>query len=142
MNLSTHYDIQSFVPRDVFERFGMKSVWFIDKRIVRLAEWCYDEIGMAVINDWASGGHHDSRGFRPCSDTEGATFSQHRYGRAVDLVFPHLPSYDRIRQVIIANFKYLNETYGLTTMEADTPSWLHLDLRLTLQEDLLIVPYK
>lgn len=30
----------------------------------------------------------------------------------------------------------------LTTIEAGTPTWLHVDIRFTGSDDLLIVPYR
>jgi hypothetical protein len=46
-----------------------------------------------------------------------------------------------VRQDIIDHYPLYREA-GVTTIEAETPTWVHVDCRNTRQETLLIVPYK
>lgn len=139
--VSKNFMIQEFVPRDVYQRFGESSIWFIDQRIITLAQHFRDLFGPLTVNNWHAGGLFDSRGFRPCTDPDGAKFSQHRFGRAVDLVFDDEPA-EFIREYIRKNFIHLNQEFGLTTIEKDTPTWVHVDLRYTGLEHLMEVPFK
>ena len=61
-----------------------------------------------VANTWYWGGRHQWRGFRTCDCTVGADYSQHRYGRASDLMPVEVTS-EEIRNDIIQgeNFLYI-----------------------------------
>lgn len=56
--------------------------------------------------------------------------SQHRYGRALDLIPMRAPA-ETIRQAIIEDLEMVRDddgTFLVTAMEADV-SWLHIDCR-------------
>jgi hypothetical protein len=101
-------------------------------------------IGPAIINTWNMSryielmGYIQYAGYRPMDCEEGAAFSQHKFGRAFDIKFPHLNSlsreakvreYDSIRGWLAMNknnYPELREAlrgleYGIT--------WLHVDTR-------------
>lgn len=137
---SKYFIIQEFVPRSIFERFGNDSTWFIDPNLVAFCDWLREFTAQPItINTWHRAGVWDNCGFRPPSTTTGASLSQHRFGRAVDL---HVANYaaEQIRNIIRLNFRELNEKFGITTIEKDTPSWVHVDTRWTGKNELLEVP--
>jgi hypothetical protein len=95
----------------------------LDDRMIKTADVIREYFGKPVqINTWASGGDRRWSGLRDQSCTIGADISQHRYGRALDMIVCGIPA-EEIRAEIIANqecFKYI------TRME-DGVSWLHID---------------
>ena len=138
MKISDHFYLQEFVPESIYKRFGNRALWFIDPRLVSIAEWIRDYVDTPIlINNWHMGGSRQFSGFRPPECKVGAALSQHRYGRAMDIVIPKVPA-PQVQEVIQSNFVFL-KTLGLTTMEAHTRTWTHLDVRQTGASHLLLV---
>lgn len=138
--ISTNFYITEFVPQDVFVKFQEKSIWFIDRRIILLAEFIRSRFGKPlIINNWSSGGKYQYRGFRPRSSNIGAEFSQHRMGRAVDFNVMTKEA-GEVSEEIIKNF-IIYKKAGLTTIEDPlfTINWTHVDIRDTNSDELLIV---
>jgi len=163
MQISKSFDIREFVPKGIFETFGVKSTWFINERVIKLAEFYkarflayyqakyngkVKDVGI-IINDWHKGGTKQWRGFRPRSYNEGAENSQHRFCNAFDcdiiIVFAdgktEEADYPEIHFVIMANQKEFMEA-GLSAIEdvSIAATWLHSDCRyIPNQEKILIV---
>lgn len=138
MKLTNNFSLQEFIDPDTYKRFGSSSVWFIDPKIVTLAQFIRERLGKpCTINNWASGGSYQYSGFRPPKCSVGASMSQHRFGRAIDLKVKGMKA-DEVREDIIKNFDIYKKA-GLTTIEdgAYAPTWCHIDIRDT--EGLLIV---
>ncbi len=139
--ISKNFVIQEFVPDDIYRRYGNSSIWFIDKQIVQLAQFIRDWFGKPVIiNNWHTGGAYRESGFRSPLTTTGATYSQHKSGRALDIKISGVDP-EEIRNDIRSNFKLFN-AHGLTTIEKDTSTWTHVDGRNTGKDKLFEVGYK
>lgn len=140
MKVSKHFVIQEFVPKEIYDRFGDKSIWFIDPIIIRVAQFFRDRYNVSIIiNDWHMGGKRTLSGFRPPSTKLGAGLSQHRFGRAIDLKWKGLDP-ETIRKDIKENQKEFLAV-GLTTVEKGTDSWIHCDCRNTGMNEIYFVPY-
>jgi hypothetical protein len=141
MRISKDFFIQEFVPPSIFQQFGEKSIWFIDPKIIVMAQFIRDRYGKPItINNYSLGGTFQYSAFRDHECTIGATNSQHRQGRAIDFRIQGMSPLE-IRTDIIRNFESFRSS-GLTTIEGGTPTWTHIDCRLTKMDSLLIVPYK
>ena len=139
--ISKNFIIQEFVPEDIYKRYGNSSIWFIDKKIVDIAQLLRTNFGKPVyINNWHLGGARQESGFRVPNTTTGATLSQHKSGRAIDIRIKDFES-EEIREYIRNTFTIWNEI-GLTTIEEKTPTWVHLDCRWTGMTLLKEVAYK
>jgi len=144
-NIITNFDIEEFVPPEVFKDFGMNSKWFINKIVVNLAQFIRDYFEKTVtINNWSywkpgMGGNYKERGFRLPDSKTGAKLSQHRLGNACDFSIKGLTA-DEVRAEIM---KFGDEflDVGLTTMESAqfSPTWCHIDCRNTGLNKILIV---
>lgn len=131
MYIPKYFKLQEFFPKDYFNqtysKLGERMWLLIDNRILWTADHLRERYGPMIANDWLwrVNNGNNYRGFRPSDCTIGATFSQHRFGRALDCKFKHV-DVEEIRQEIIQNdafdFKYI------TTVEMDV-SWLHFDCR-------------
>ena len=139
MALSKNFVIQEFVYPEIFDQYGEKAQWFIDKRIVQACQLLRDKLGVPIkINDWHSEGRYKESGLREFDTETGAKYSQHKFGAAADLKIGDLDG-EEMRDIVK---KYWTDLKGLiTTIEDDTPTWLHIDCRWTFDPDtLFIVP--
>lgn len=138
---SKYFSIHELVPENMFNYLGAeRCMWLIDVRLWPLLDAFREYFKVPIIvNNWHTGGKFNESGWRGSDSKTGASLSQHRYGRAADLKFTGLTDYDEIREEVKKNFALFE---GLTTIEADTPTWLHVDIRNTGSNELLIVPYK
>ena len=129
--LETDFYIEEFVPKEVYQKFGDASIWFVNPNIILFTQWLKEHRSSSIIiNDWKWGGKYNYSGFRPKSCNIGAEFSQHRLGNALDVKVPgYKPSI--IRDLIRTNFTSLNEKFKLSTIEKGTLTWTHIDFRYT-----------
>lgn len=140
MKLSPHFSIEEFVPPNIFNVWKKRSIYFLDKRIIDLAEFHRNFFGLPVtVNTWADGGNLSLRGFRPPATTIGGKLSQHRFSRAYDSNTEGMTPKE-VYDAILANEKVFMQA-GLTTLEdvAYTKTWNHLDNRWTGLDHILIV---
>lgn len=127
--LNKYFYTDEFVPREIYEKFKGNSMWFISKAVVESAYHLRTKFGPATVNNWYDGGEFSYSGYRPPTCTIGAPLSMHRCGKAADLKFKNA-SPEEVRDYIKANAK-LFLAFGLTTIEKDTPTWVHIDCRYT-----------
>lgn len=133
--------IEEFVSRHIFTAMRANSIRLLDQTILDIAQgvrnW-YD--APIVINNWHNAGTFQNRGFRAANSTVGATYSQHKFGRAIDINVRGITP-QRMYKDIMDDKKYFMDI-GVTCIEdiAHTPTWIHLDCRITnLLNDILIV---
>ena len=144
-----YFQIQEFVPPDVYATRGVKAWSLIDEREIITCDALRKRYGPIYINTWHLVRQPFSQSFQWSGlrtvdyygdylDPENPTaeeylsalakfersFSQHKYGRATDKKFMKITA-EEVRQDILANpslFPYIN------SMELGT-SWLHSDCR-------------
>lgn len=164
MKVSKNFDIREFVPKEVWDAYGKKSTWFINERVVKLAqfykdyftkhfknEWGDDKVKSVIIkvNDWHYGGSMQYRGFRPIWYDKGGKLSQHRQANAFDCdIIVSMTDgsrkeadYSSIHRVILGDQTTFMRN-GLAAIEdvAFAPTWLHSDCRwIPNQKDILVV---
>ena len=144
IKVSKNFYLDEFIPRNIYRRYGAKSIWFLDPRLIQLAQGLRDFLGVPVtVNNWANGGRRQYSGYRPPRTNVGAYYSQHKFGRALDVQVNlgalDLSSYEDLREVIKINYPYF-KALGLTCIEKSTKTWLHLDMRHTDSDELMEVP--
>ena len=140
MKISDHFSLEEFVPQGIFNQYGQKAQWFVDPRLITLAEAVRLFFAKPVtINNWHTGGQFNYRGFRDPDCTVGAKLSQHRMGRAIDINVAGMTPQEVYKAILGASAYFMGK--GLTTMEdiASTPTWCHLYIRQTNQSSILIV---
>lgn len=143
MKLTKNISLQEVVPKVTFDKWGVNSIRFIDKRIVFAAQSMIDRYGTCIINNWSSGGQFDGRGYRPPTEETGGKESQHRFGRAIDLDPTKITPQEMFADIM--KNQELILSFGITTVEdiTMTPTWIHIDNRQVVwegkQDKLLIV---
>ncbi len=145
MKYSKYFTIQELVPQEIFHQFGGRSSQFLDHRAKDLLDAIRELVGQPItINDWNTGGLFSQSGYRVPDTLVGGKLSQHKFGRGFDLKIElndKIKSYEDFRNLIRENFTELNKL-GLTTIELNTPSWLHIDMRFTGITTLYEVPFR
>jgi len=122
-----HFKIQELVDPLTFKDRGDKSLELLEPKLLWTIDQMREKFGSITINSWLWGGQYKYSGFRPKHTSVGATYSQHRLGRAFDLKFKNHTA-DEIRAYIKVHsnddiFKYI------TCIENNTPTWVHIDCR-------------
>ncbi len=119
--------LYELVPRAVFElhQAGRLDAWLLfDPRVLITADTIRDFFGLPLYaNNWHWGGNKDSRGWRPGDDPDGAEYSQHKYGRALDCMVKGMTG-AAVRDVILNH----QEHFPLITRVEDGTPHLHYDV--------------
>ena len=140
MQISKDFWLNEFLPPEIYE-MSPAGILFLDPRIVTICQFIRDRFNKpVVINGQFNGKEFVHSGYRDPLCSEGAMFSQHKFGRAADIKMEGV-NYEEIRQDIIKNWDTYRK-FGLTTIESGTPTWLHVDCRWTDLDTLYIVKMK
>ena len=127
------FKAEELVPPNIYNELDgniNKICFLFDNRLL----WTIDQIrrkyGPCIINNWKSDGMFSERGLRDFNSKTGAKWSQHKFGRAIDIdiyqgsdLSTRIPP-QKIRQDILDDpwcdsFKYI------TALEMDI-NWLHI----------------
>ena len=123
------FTIGEMVPRDIIEGYqdNLQKLWLLfDPRVLWTNDALRRRYGKLVMNTYPWGGDSQYRGFRPWDSSTGAMLSQHKFGRASDLV-PVDVTAEEIRQEIRER-PDLDEFKHMRAIENGT-AWLHYDVR-------------
>jgi hypothetical protein len=126
-----YFALNELVPPDVIQARGEQAWQLMDERILRGADWLREKFGPCVINGKFGGKGFSESGLRSPFTTTGAKWSQHKFGRAVDLKFLKV-NVKEVYDYILANQPEARAN-GITCVEniIDTKGqWLHIDCRL------------
>jgi hypothetical protein len=126
-----NFELYEFLPRDFYNQWypvrGEKLWTMFDDRVLRSAQAIRERYGKMEANTWYwPGGKHQYRGWRPQFCEVGAKLSDHKGGRALDLV-PAEESVEKIRADILADPFHPDFVY-ITALEMNI-SWLHIATR-------------
>lgn len=131
MFVPKYFSLHELLPKAFYEQYYPhrgQSLWeLFDPALLRGADAVRREFGKMVANTWYWGGVHQYRGYRPFDCGVGSTFSQHKFGRAIDLI-PVEGDVDKIRGMILQGFYDEQEIRNFTGVELAV-GWLHLDTR-------------
>jgi hypothetical protein len=126
-----YFALNEVVYAGAIQARGEKAWELMDDRILRGADWLREMFGPCVINGKFGGKGFTESGLRDPFTKTGAKFSQHKFGRALDLKFLKV-SVKEVYEYIIRNPTQAREN-GITCVEdiRDTKGqWLHVDCRL------------
>lgn len=126
-----YFRLEELVPPELFEEYSSKGQayklwWIFDRNTLYVADRLREDYGPMTCNDWLWDGERVNSGFRPFNLSDlGASLSQHKFGRALDLI-PTQVHPDRIREDI-RNKKspYMEKIQAIES----NISWLHFDMR-------------
>ena len=129
--ITKNFSDKEVLPRELH---GYRWEWFIDFRIVEVAQKLRDIFGPITINN----DRFNWSGYRTADCGVGAQFSQHRFGRALDLKFANTTPEEVQKYIIEHESEFM--ALGLRRMEnaAKTKTWLHIDCMHTGKEKIII----
>jgi hypothetical protein len=139
MYIPRYFTIEEMIPPEmgaVIQSRGAKWGWatLFDERLLRTMDHLRSQFGPMNANTWKDGGDCQYRGFRPPNCGVGAELSQHRFGRAVDLM-PLQETAAEVRRVIFNNPASPRYQH-IGALETDI-HWLHIDVRGRLNGRIL-----
>ena len=141
VKLTHHFFLDEFVCPEIYSARGGQSAQMIDMRIIMAAQYLREQLGKPItINNWWNGGQYHESGLREFNTRTGAKWSQHKFGRAIDVKVAGMTPRE-FYAAVMSHENYLIENQLVTTIEniASTPTWVHLDCRYTGLDKILIV---
>lgn len=144
IKITENFYIDEFVRPDFYKKWGARSIHWIRPEVITIAQFLRDRYKIPmVINNWATGGSRKNSCLRyPIADI-GAGDSLHKFGGAADPTFigQDPTFYDAIRLDIIQNWHSIFAPLGLTTIEQNTKTWLHYDVRYIPDQTKINIVY-
>jgi len=139
MYIPNHFSIYELTPPEMgslIQKKGPYWAWsnLFDERLLITMDYLRTQWGRMVVNDWHNGGRIRYRGFRPNGCDVGADYSQHRFGRAVDMI-PIDMSVSAIRDDILYH-QDSPRYHHIGGLELDV-DWLHIDVRQRINDKIL-----
>lgn len=119
-----YFKLYELLPPEIYknEYEGWK---LLDERLLETIDVVREIINKPLIcNTWYQGGDRVASGFRSANCKVGAEMSQHRLGRAVDLVCAYM-SASEMRDMI----KEHQEKLPYKVRIEDGVTWLHIDVK-------------
>jgi hypothetical protein len=141
-----HFQIYELLPKAFLEANAGQGdlLWLMfDRRVLWTADRLRERYGPMIANTWYwpdkwdLWGRHEFRGWRPMDCRVGALLSQHKFGRALDLVPLETDAY-RIREEIVTERD--NPVFQYVTCLEDNIPWLHFDTRNWTSGILIVNP--
>lgn len=116
------YTIEDMTAKEPY----MQKGWaLMDSKLLETIDVIRDIVGYPLIcNTWYQDGSRRYSGYRTMGCTTGVAKSQHKLGKAVDLICPYMTA-EEMRQVIIANKDRLPYPIRIE----DGVNWLHIDVK-------------
>jgi hypothetical protein len=107
----------------------------MDYRILKTVDVIREFFGKpCTINNWHLGGSRTNSGYRTPLTATGARWSQHRFGRAVDMLIKDVDAETARKEIL----KEKNHFPYVTVIE-DKVSWLHVDCRAVSGSDIVLI---
>jgi hypothetical protein len=124
-----YFQLQEVVHHSFIQARGEKAWELMDDRILRGADWLREKFGACVVNGKLGERRFTESGLREWDTKTGGQFSQHKFGRALDLKFLKV-SVKEVYDYIVRNPAEARLN-GITTVEdiSFTATWLHIDCR-------------
>lgn len=118
------FKLYELLPPSVYK--NENEGWeLLDERLLRTIDTIREIMGVPLVaNTWKQGGTFSQRGFREQNSKTGALRSQHKLGRALDMVSNKL-SAEEMREIIKKNAARL--PYNIRIENG--VSWLHVDVK-------------
>jgi len=129
---SKYFKAHELVDRETYKKYGERSFRFIDPRLIETIDQLKEDFsnGTITINNYLWKGDRANSGLRLPGSEYHSTYSQHSFGRAVDMIFSRY-STKRVRKHILENLDKYPHVKGL-----EIASWLHIDTR---NEDSIVI---
>lgn len=132
-----NFCLQELVNPIIYKALGTMAWWLLDKYALLSLDQLHDKFGTMIINTWhwwdagkkIGGDRFVDRGLRAMDSKTGATYSDHKYGKAFDVTFTKYTA-QQVRDYVLAHpeeFPYI--TAIETTLNGQPIGWFHFSTR-------------
>ena len=121
------FEIRELIPPDIYDKSIEDELWcLIDDNLKEVLDFIREHIMKAplVCNNWHLGGDRVASGYRDRNCPVGAKYSQHKEGRAADLICSKYTA-EQMRQMILSRQCELPHYIRIE----DGVNWLHVDTK-------------
>lgn len=121
---------------NVYHLFTAKLLASVDQ-VYHFFRHYYNNDTKIVINDWFTGGQFKYRGYREPECKIGASYSEHKFGNAVDFDVYRKDKRlnpEDVRHMILG---HRDQFLYITRMETDV-NWVHIDCKATGMKDIYL----
>lgn len=121
------FEIRELIPPDIYDKSIEDELWcLIDDNLKEVLDFIREHIVKAPLtcNNWHLGGSRVASGYRDRNCPVGAKYSQHKEGRAADLICSKYTA-EQMRQMILASQCDLPHYIRME----DGVDWLHVDTK-------------
>jgi hypothetical protein len=122
----SHFRIEELVDRKTFNDRGEKAWQLLDDRALFVLQLLRKRYGPITVNNWLWGGDRQWSGLRTKECNIGATYSQHRFGRAFDCLIKNATA-EEVRKDMLDFWP--RQMYNFPITMEDDVSWFHFDTR-------------
>lgn len=141
-----HFGLKELLPPDLYHELESKNqLWrgwyYLDARVLITIDALRKKFGSAFMNTWglsqsiqSAYGRHQWRGYRPQDCKIGSTTSDHKFGRAADIVFRDYTAQE-VRDYVLAN----PEEFPYIKIIEDDVSWFHFSVNMRNLDDTITV---
>lgn len=135
MFIPANLELYEVLPKEfynlMYPKHGNRLWIMFDQRLLYTYHEMRKIYGTAILNTWYWGGNSQYRGWRPFDSDVGSDLSQHKFGRALDIIFKH-HSAEQVRKDI------LRQPYGkaykyIMAIEMNV-GWVHIDTGNRLEQ--------
>lgn len=125
-----NFKIYELVPKHIYEKRGEKAWELLDEKLLMTIDTLREKLGKSItINNYYWNGDRNWSGLRTAGFYDSLqkyddSLSQHKYGRAVDMIVKDTDA-EAVRQFIYKNKK---DFPYITFVETDI-TWVHIDVR-------------
>ena len=130
MYIPEYFKASELVPKMIYDIFGDDSFYFLDEKILRIADRIRDHFGAPMmVNNYAKGLHN--RGYRLPLSNVGSPLSTHKTGRALDFNIDGLSAEDVYMDIITHEKEFFDMGIRRVEKLEHTPTWTHIDIKET-----------
>lgn len=125
-----HFKIYELVPKHIYEARGEKAWELLDEKLLMTIDTLRELLGCPItINNYNWGGDRNwsgvrTGGFYASLGEYDKSLSQHKYGRAVDMLIKGMEA-EKVRQFIYKN----KDKFPYITFVETKINWVHIDVR-------------
>ena len=124
-----HFALYEVFPQAFYEEnkhLGDRLWVMFDYYLLITLDRLRERYGRATINNWYWGGEVHFRGWRPFESKIGSFFSQHKFGRAFDIIFKDA-SAEEVREDARKLYQIRGNTFEYIMRIEEGVRWLHVD---------------
>lgn len=125
MKEAKYFTIEELVPPDIYNTLGSEAWDLFNPKLIDTIDFIRESLNRPITaNNYAWGGKHTLRGYRPKNCAIGAKRSAHKTGEAIDFDVQGMTA-DEVRAWLVNNKDRLPHPIRIEAVGC----WVHVDVR-------------